>query len=417
MQLKTILNRVEKHKSFVYGKVRFGQKGERLALLVSVRPRRGSRPVCSSCGRRRPKYDRLAPRRFEFVPLWGLAVYFVYRMRRVDCRRCGVKVERVPWGEGRCHLTKTYRWFLAAWAKRLSWQEVATVFGTSWQSVFRSVRHAVLWGIVHREWGKLAAIGIDEIAWRKGHKYLTLVYQIDEGCKRLLWIGRERTEDSLRGFFRILPQNVAGGIEFVCSDLWKPYLKVIAEYASQAVHVLDRFHLMMHFSKAVDEIRAEESRQLKQDGYEPLLKHSRWCLLKRPTNLTHKQTVKLTELVKYNLRSVRAYLLKEDFQRFWGYVSAGWAVRFLDEWCGRTMRSRLEPMKRVARMLRAHRTLILNWFHARGKISAGIVEGFNNKAKLTTKKAYGFRTYAAIELALYHQLGNLPEPKFAHSFW
>src|SRR6202022_1362922 len=187
--------------------------------------------------------------------------------------------------------------------------------------------------------------------------------------------------------------------------------------ASQAVHVLDRFHLMMHFSKAVDEIRAEEPRQLKQDGYEPLLKHSRWCLLKRPTNLTHKQTVKLTELVKYNLRSVRAYLLKEDFQRFWGYVSAGWAVRFLDEWCGRTMRSRLEPMKRVARMLRAHRTLILNWFHARGKISAGIVEGFNNKAKLTTKKAYGFRTYAAIELALYHQLENLPEPTFAHSFW
>lgn len=417
MQLKTILNRIEKHKSFVYGKVRFGQKAGRLALVVGLRPRRGSLPVCVGCGCRGTTYDRLAPRRFEFVPLWGLAVYFVYRMRRVDCRRCGVKVERVPWGEGRCHLTKTYRWFLAAWAKRLSWQEVATVFHTSWQSVFRSVRHAVYWGAVHREWGKIAAIGIDEIAWRKGHKYLTLVYQIDDGCKRLLWIGRERTEDSLRRFFRLLPQNVAGGIQFVCSDLWKPYLKVIAEYAGQAVHVLDRFHLMTHFSKAIDEIRAEESRQLKRDGYEPLLKHSRWCLLKRRANLTRRQTVKLAELVKYNLRSVRAYLLKEDFQRFWGYVSAGWAVRFLDEWCTRTMRSRLEPMKRVARMLREHRTLILNWFEARGTISAGVVEGFNNKAKLTTKKAYGFRTYEAIEIALYHQLGNLPEPTFAHTFW
>lgn len=417
MQLQTILNRVEKHKSFVYGKVHFSRNAGRLSLLVTMRPRRGSRPVCAGCGRRGSQYDRLAARRFEFVPFWGLAVFFVYRMRRVDCRRCGVTVERVPWGDGRCHLTKTYRWFLAAWAKRLSWQEVATAFHTSWQTVFRSVQHAVFWGGVHRDWGKIAAIGIDEIAWRKGHKYLTLVYQIDEGCKRLLWIGRERTEDSLRRFFRLLPQNVAGGIEFVCSDLWKPYLKVIAEYASQAVHVLDRFHLMTHFSKAIDEIRAEESRQLKQDGYEPLLKHSRWCLLKRPANLTRKQTVKLHELVKYNLRSVRAYLLKEDFQRFWGYVSAGWALRFLGEWCGRTMRSRLEPMKRVARMLREHRTLILNWFHARGTISAGIVEGFNNKAKLTTKKAYGFRTYEAIEIALYHQLGNLPEPKFTHSFW
>ena len=214
-----------------------------------------------------------------------------------------------------------------------------------------------------------------------------------------------------------LPQKVAGRIQFVCSDMWKPYLKVIAEHANQAVHVLDRFHVMTHFSKAIDEIRAEESRQLKRDGYEPVLKHSRWCLLKRPANLTRKQTVKLAELVKYNLRSVRAYLLKEEFQRFWGYVSAGWAVRFLDEWCNRTMRSRLEPMQKVARMLKEHRTLILNWFHARGTISAGVVEGFNNKAKLTTKKAYGFRTYAAIEIALYHQLGNLPEPEFTHCYW
>ncbi|WP_010583469.1 transposase, partial [Schlesneria paludicola] len=130
-----------------------------------------------------------------------------------------------------------------------------------------------------------------------------------------------------------------------------------------------------------------------------------------------KQVVKLAELMKYNLRSVRSHLLREEFQRFWEYASAGWAGKFLDEWCARTMRSRLEPMKRVARMLRNHRNLILNWFRARGAISAGVVEGFNNKAKLTTKKAYGFRTYEAIEIALYHQLGKLPEPEFTHRFW
>lgn len=417
MQLKTILNRVEKHKSFVYGEGRFFEDKGRWAIEVDVRPRRKSRPICSGCGEHGGQYDRLATRHFEFVPLWNMAVFFVYRMRRVNCRNCGVTVEKVPWGDGNCHLTTSYRWFLAGWAKRLSWQEVATVFHTSWQSVFRSVRHAVYWGIVHREWGPIGAIGIDEIAWRKGHKYLTLVYQIDDGCRRLLWIGKERTEASLRQFFELLPQSVASGIGFVCSDLWRPYLNVIAQYAGQAVHVLDRFHLMTHFSKALDEIRAGEARQLHQDGYEPVLKHARWCLLKRPENMTQKQTVKLAELVKYNLRSVRAYLLKEDFQRFWMYVSPHWAGRFLDEWCRRTMSSRLEPMKRVARMLRDHRRLILNWFAARGAISAGVVEGFNNKAKLTTKKAYGFRTYEAIEIALYHQLGNLPEPKLTHRFW
>src|SRR5260370_7570209 len=120
---------------------------------------------------------------------------------------------------------------------------------------------------------------------------------------------------------------------------------------------------MTHFSKAIDEIRAEESRQLKRDGYEPVLKHSRWCLLKRPTNLTRTQTVKLAELVKYNLRSVRAYLLKEEFQRFWEYVSAGWAVRFLDEWSTRTMRPSLDPMTNGPRTLRQHQVLILNSFH------------------------------------------------------
>jgi transposase len=359
----------------------------------------------------------LAARRFEFVPVWGMAVYFVYRMRRVDCRRCGVKVEKVPWGHGRSRLTTTYRWFLASWAKRLSWQEVADVFHTSWQSVFRSVRMAVAWGMLHRKWGRIQAIGIDEIAWQKGHKYLTLVYQIDEGHKRLLYVADERRERSLERFFWIMPSRTARGIRFVCSDLWKPYLTVVAEYASQAVHILDRFHLMTHFSKAIDEIRADEARRLKQDGYEPVLKHSRWCLLKRPENMTKKQTAKLAELVQYNLRTVRAYLLKEDFQRFWEYVSPTWAGHFLDEWCTRTMRSKLEPLKRVSRMLRGHRTLILNWFRARGTISAGVVEGFNNKAKLTTKKAYGFRTIHAIETALYHQLADLPEPQFTHRFW
>jgi transposase len=417
MQLLTILNRVEKHKSFVYESVEWSDRKGSLSLEVRIRPRRGNRPVCARCGQPGSTYDRLAPRGFEFVPLWGLAVYFVYRMRRVDCRTCGVTVERIPWGDGQCHLTKTYRWFLANWAKRLSWQEVATVFHTSWQSVFRSVRHAVYWGLVHREWGEIEALGIDEIAWRKGHKYLTLVYQIDEGCKRLLWIGRERTEESLRGFFGMLGEDVASRVRFICSDLWKPYLNVIAQHAGQAIHILDRFHIMSHFSKALDEIRAEESRQLKQDGYESVLKHSRWCLLKRAENLTERQTVKLAEVLKYNLRSVRGYLLKEDFQRFWEYQTPGWAVRFLDEWCTRTMRSQLEPLKRVARMLRGHRQLILNWFRARGTISAGVVEGFNNKAKLTTKKAYGFRTYEAIEIALYHQLANLPEPEFTHRFW
>ena len=416
MQLKTILNRVEKHKSFVYGKVRFGRKAGRLALSVSLRPRRGSCPVCSGCGRRGPQYDRLAPRRFEFVPLWGLAVFFVYRMRRVECPRCGVKVERVPWGDGRCHLTKTYRWFLAGWAKRLSWQEVATVFHTSWQSVFRSVRHAVYWGIVHRDWGTINAIGIDEIAWRKGHKYLTLVYQIDEGLKRLLWIGLDRREETLHKFFDWLGAEKADQIRFVCSDMWPAYLKVIGLRAAKAVQILDRFHIASMINKAIDRIRAEEVRELRKNGRKAVLANSRWLFLKRSENLSETQHEKLSELLRINLRVVRAYLLKEGFQRFWSYVSAQWAGKFLDSWCTTVMRSRIEPLKRTAKTLRKHRHLMLNWFRAHG-LSAGAVEGLNNKAKVTMRKSYGFRSFRITELALYHSLGALPQPDFTHRFW
>jgi len=417
MQLKTILNRVENFKSFVYGKARWVDDAEVPTIEVQVEARRNGRPICSGCGEVRPGYDRLAERRFEFVPLWGIAVYFVYAMRRVECPACGVKVEEVPWCDGKNQLTTTYRWFLAGWAKRLSWQEVACAFRTSWQNVFRSVKHAVSWGLAHRDMEGIEAIGVDEIQWHRGQKYLTLVYQIDEDCRRLLWAGKDRTTKTLLRFFRMLGKERSASLRFVCSDMWKPYLKAIAKKAGQALHVLDRFHIMAKMNKAIDEVRAAEAKRLERDGYEPVLKHSRWCLLKRKENLTEKQAVKLSELLQYNLQSVRSRLMREDFQRFWEYCYPACAAKFLEQWCTRTMRSKIEPMKQVAKTLRRHRELILNWFRAEGAISAGIVEGLNNKAKLTMRKAYGFRTAKAIEIALYHQLGDLPEPEFTHEFW
>ena len=169
--------------------------------------------------------------------------------------------------------------------------------------------------------------------------------------------------------------------------------------------------------------------QLRREGLSELVEESqqglfrfdvllftRWCLLKRPENLTERQGIKLADLLRYNLKAVRSYLLKEDFQFFWAYKSPNWAGQFMDAWCRRTMRSRIEPMKKVARMLRSHRDLMLNWFRAKKQISAGTVEGFNNKAKLTTRKAYGFRTFKATEVALYHTLGALPEPPVTHRF-
>jgi transposase len=415
MLFARLLNACHHFPGFVYAAVRLIQATN--TIEVDVRPRRGCRPRCSCCGNKAPGYDVLPVRRFEFIPIWGFAVMLLYAMRRVQCGRCGVKVEQVPWAMGKHSLTKAYMLYLAHWARKLSWKEAALSFGTTWDQVHHAVEYVVRWGLEHRELGPVHAIGVDEIHIGKTHKFLTLVYQIEADCVRLLWVGQERTVRSFERFFALFGTEVAGRIEFVCSDMWRPYLDVIARRCPQALNILDRFHMVAKLNKALDEVRAGEARRMLREGYEPLLKKKRWCLLKRPENLTDKQRVSLRQLLGYNLKSVRAYLLKEEFQLFWDYTSPAWAAKFLDAWCTRAMRSRIEPVKKFARTVRGHRELLLNYFRAKKEFSSGVIEGLNNKAKVTMRKAYGYRTFRVAELSLYHVLGKLPEPKLAHKFF
>jgi len=416
LQLITILNRCHRFPGFVYRQARFSSDGKSIEIAVS--PRVGSKAVCSGCHQPAPGYDRLAERRFEFIPFWGFLVFLLYQMRRVDCPRCqAVVVEEVPWGDGKRTLTRAYMLFLARWARRLSWKETAEAFRTSWDKVFDAVEHVVDYGLEHRKFGQIDAIGVDEIQYAKGHKYLTLVYQIDLGVTRLLWVGRERTIESFQGFFTVIGDELASKIVFVCSDMWEPYLKVIREKCSEALHILDRFHIVAKMNKAVDEVRAGESRRMAREGFMPVLKKSRWLLLKRQENLKTEQRFRLRDLLRYNLKTVRAYILKEAFQQLWDYNSPTWAGKFLDQWCRQVMRSQIEPMKQIARSMRQHRELILNYFRAQKLFSSGVVEGLNNKAKVTMRRSYGFRTFRTLELALYHSLGKLPEPESTHEFF
>jgi transposase len=415
MLLTRLLNACHHFPGFVYEGARLNETTQ--TIEVDVRPRRGSRPRCSGCGHSARGYDTQPERRFEFIPIWGFAVVLLYRMRRVQCRACGVKVEAVPWGIGKHTLTRAYLLYLAHWAKKLSWKETAQSFHTSWEKVCQAVEYVVQWGLEQRQLGPIRAIGVDEIQYGRGHNYLTLVYQIEAGCTRLLWVGKERTEASFEQFFTLIGKELAETIEFVCSDMWKPYLKMIEKHCINALNILDRFHVVAKMNLAIDEVRSAEARRMAQDGYEPVLKKSRWCLLKRRANLTDTQRLKLRDLLRYNLQSVRAYLLKEEFQQFWSYDSPTWAGKFLDQWCTQVMRSRIAPLKKFARSLRTHRELLLNYFRARKAFSSGVIEGMNNKAKVTMRKAYGFRTFRITEISLYHALGKLPEPKLTHCFY
>ena len=232
----------------------------------------------------------------------------------------------------------------------------------------------------------------------------------------LIGIVKARSESSLTEWFNTLGPERRAAIAIVCSDMWKPYLNVIARMLPAALNILDRFHIVKKLSEAVDEVRRAESKQLKSAGFEPVLSTSRYCFLKRPENLTARQHTKLKDLLKYDLRSVRAYLLKEAFDGFWQYNSPYWARWFLKKWCTRAMRSKLDPMKKFVKTLRAHEDLLMNYFIAGKLYSSGIVEGLNLRINLCMRKAYGYRSFDLLQTSLFHTLGDLPEPQFTHRF-
>jgi len=419
LEVKTILNRIQRFVGFIYASIRLRGSGGSLRIEAQIEPHRGIRGKCATCLKPCPGYDQLPERRWLFVPLWGIIVHFFYRPRRVECAEHGVGVEHIPWSQGKRPVTTAMMGFLARWARRLSWRETARTFHTSWEAVYHSVEWFVEWGLAHRVLEGVRSIGIDEIHWGLGKRadgFLTVIYQIDGHCRRLLWVGRRRTKATLRRGLKVLGPAVVSGLRYVCSDMWQPYLKVMAQQAGQALHILDRFHIVQHLNQAVDQVRRAESTRLHGKPMAAKLKKMRWKLLRRGSRVRGQARVKLWGLLESKMATGRAWDLKECFDYFWHYKSIYWAGGFLDYWTERAMRSRLEPMKKVARMLRKHEALLLNWFKAKGEVSSGAVEGLNNKIRVVTRRSYGFRTFKAMELALYHNLGRLPEPETTHKF-
>ncbi len=265
MYVKTLLNYVTKFKGFVFQTPRLCRKNNK--LIVPVKPLKNSKPRCSQYGKPGSVYDQLHQREFLLPLIWNIMVALIYTMRRVNCRNCGkIVVEQVLWATGKSPITKQFAVFLAFWARKLSWKETAVSFRVSWDLVADAVTWVVQWGLAHRNIDNMTAIGVDEIQYNKGHKYLTLVYQIDKHCRRLLWIGKDHKKETLHAFCDFMGAQRCKAIQFVCSDMWKAYISVIADRLGNAVHILDRFHIVANLNKAVDNVRRSEVKKLKDNG-------------------------------------------------------------------------------------------------------------------------------------------------------
>jgi transposase len=408
MPIKSIVRRTLGIKHHVVKEVSEDESG----FIVRLDLRRGRRLPCGTCGTLGRVRERLPERSWKHVPLWGIPVRLAYRPARVKCKCCGkIRVEAIPWSTGKSRLTTGLIWLLARWCKLLAWQQVADLYGVSWSTVAGAVKAAVQYGLEHREMEGFLYIGIDELSRRKGHVYVTNVYDLDG--KRLLWSGEGRSKETLEKFFAEHGEALGERVVGVCCDMWQPYIDMIKEHLPNAVLVFDRFHISQHLMRAVDEVRREEAAELKKTNPE-LLKRTRYLWLKNAENLTDQQRARLGYLEKLNLKCNRAYLLKESFREFWEYASKGWAKRFLDKWFWWATHSRLKPLRNFAWMLRRHEDDILSYFDVR--IDNGTVEGLNNKAKVVSHRCYGFRTAKTYITALYHCLGKLPEPEMVHKF-
>ena len=231
-----------------------------------------------------------------------------YRPARVRCSTCGIKVEALPWASGKSRLTSALMVVLATWARLLAWDVVARLFGVSWSTVQAAVAQAVDFGLAHRESACVVYIGIDEISRRRGHIYHTQVYDLTG--KRLLWSAEGRDAATLRRFFEEWGAEKTSKIRGVCCDMWAPYMEVVRQALPGIPLVFDKFHLIRHLLKAVNEVRRGEAKELSKT-HPDLLAGTRYLWLKNPSNLTPRQQQRLSYLERMNLKINRAYLSRK----------------------------------------------------------------------------------------------------------
>jgi transposase len=391
VRVTTLLRRILGVTGVVVEAFAFTEEG----LIVMVRPR-WSVPRCGECGFKAPGYDRAPPRRWRHLGLGRQRIWLEYAPRRVECAKCGVKTERVPWAEHRSRFTKEFEELVAYLAQVTDQTKVTEQLGISWEAVGDIVRRVVARRLDPRRLDGLRRIGIDEFGYRRRHHYITTV--VDHDRRRVVWAAPGRSAETLARFFEELGLERTRSIETATIDMAGGYIKTVQELAPEAKIVFDRFHVQRLASDALDEVRRAEVWEA--DAAEgKAIKHSRFALLKRPWNLERKEKEKLADLQRTNARLYRAYLLKETLAEALDFRQPGHASRAVLDWIAWAVRSKLDPFVKAARTIRKHFDGVVAYFKER--LTNGVVEGFNNKLRMIARRAFGFHSPESL-IAMLH---------------
>jgi len=365
--------------------VKFGPFGIEIEVAPTTRT-----PFCSGCTHRARRVHDRDVRQWRHLDFGGMEVALVYRQRRVDCRTCGVRVELVPWAEPHSAFTRDFEDQVAYLAQVSDRTTVSSMMRIAWMTVGKVVERVVARLRPGDRLDGLEHIGVDELSYRKHHEYITVV--VNHATTRVVWSAPGKNADTLRSFFAALGPERCAKLKIVTIDMSKAYIQAVRECAPNARIVFDRFHVQRLAHDALDEVRRDQVRSLKDSEAGEALKKTRWALQKNDWNLTGIESEKLAQVQRTNRPLYRAYLLKGTLAEILGRRQVHVAREKLDEWCSWAARSRLAPFKRLAKTIRRHTEGILG--HIATGLSNGLIEGLNGKIRTITRRAYGFHSAA-----------------------
>jgi len=335
--------------------------------------------------------------------LGSIVLWLAYRPRRVECSRCGVHVEKVPWAHPKSRSTYDFEEYVAYLAQVTDKTNVCKLLHVGWRTVGDIISRVVKRKRDPNRLENLRSIGIDEFSYRKHHKYVTTV--VDHVTRRVVWAAEGKTAKTLKQFFDVLGPEGCAKIENVTIDMSEAYISAVIERLPEAKIIFDRYHVQRLASHAVDEVRRSIVRELRGTEDAKAVKKTRFVLLKKPSNLSGKEKRKLSEVQKTNARLYRAYLLKETLVRALDYRQPKRAKRALRAWLAWSSRSRLEPVVKAARTIRKHFDGVVAYVETR--LTNGLVEGLNNKTRMVTRRAFGFHSAKALIAMIHLMCGRI----------
>lgn len=359
--------------------------------------------TCPQCGRISPRYDT-KPRRWRHLDTCQFKTFVLCEVPRVKCAEHGVHQIALAWAEPGSRFTALFEALIIDWLKDASIRAVARMMGLSWDEVDGVMARAVARGLARRKLDPPSRVGIDETSFAKRHEYVTVVCDLDSPT--VVHVADDRKEESLDGYFSALSPEELARIEVVAMDMWEAYIASVREHVpdADAKIAFDKFHVAWHLGDAVNRIRAEEHRELRADG-DDRLKGMRYLWLHGRENLDDRGWRRFEPLRRSNLKVARAWAIKETARDLWNFVRRGFAVRAWKKWLGWALRCRLEPVMRVARMIREHLHGIVNAIVNR--VTSARSEGINAKIQWIKRLAFGFRNRDRFRRAIYFHLGWL----------